>query len=515
MNEQQRDARLLMALLDAMPDAVLFSDANGIITRANAAVGTLFGYPPSELIGGSVNRLMSKALADRHDMFMEGYLRTGKGHIIGRGRAVEGLRRNGDSFPLHLSIGHASYDGADHFVAIMHDLSARIAAEEALSRSSRLDAIGQMTSGISHDFNNILTVVIGNLELLDAKLSDREERAMLADALEAAELGAELTAGLSAFGRKTATHCSMIDINAACQSALALIQRTFDPQYQISVELTENLPAALADTTQLQSALVNIALNARDAMPEGGKLIFRSEVVTIDDDYIAQELDVAEGTYVRISVTDTGHGMGPDTQQRVFEPFFTTKPAGHGTGLGLAMVYGFVRQCDGHVTIYSEVDLGTTIALYFPVIDAPLAERRTEDQTLSRQAARNRTVLLVEDNPQVRKLTAARLRDLGYVVREAERGDVAADMLREDAEIHAVFTDLVMPGELDGLALARHIVASYPHIRILLTSGYAEDILSRHSDEEGIGHQILRKPYRQSDLATALSVLFDKESARH
>lgn len=515
MNEQQRDARLLMALLDAMPDAVLFSDANGIITRANAAVGTLFGYPPSELIGGSVNRLMPKALADRHDMFMEGYLRTGKGRIIGRGRAVEGLRRNGDSFPLHLSVGHATFDGQDHFVAIMHDLSARIAAEEALSRSSRLDAIGQMTGGISHDFNNILTVVIGNLELLDAKLSDREERAMLADALEAAELGAELTAGLSAFGRKTATHCSMIDINAACQSALALIQRTFDPQYQISVELTENLPAALADTTQLQSALVNIALNARDAMPEGGKLIFRSEVVTIDDDYIAQELDVAEGTYVRISVTDTGHGMGPDTQQRVFEPFFTTKPAGHGTGLGLAMVYGFVRQCDGHVTIYSEVDLGTTIALYFPVIDAPLAERRTEDQTLSRQAARNRTVLLVEDNPQVRKLTAARLRDLGYVVREAERGDVAADMLREDAEIHAVFTDLVMPGELDGLALARHIVASYPHIRILLTSGYAEDILSRHSDEEGIGHQILRKPYRQSDLATALSVLFDKESARH
>lgn len=515
MNEQQRDAQLLMALLDAMPDAVLFSDANGIITRANAAVGTLFGYPPSELIGGSVNRLMPMALADRHDRFMENYLRTGKGHIIGRGRAVEGLRRNGGSFPLHLSVGHATFDGEDHFVAIMHDLSARIAAEEALSRSSRLDAIGQMTGGISHDFNNILTVVIGNLELLDAKMSGQDERAMLADALEAAELGAELTAGLSAFGRKTATHCSTIDINAACQSALALIKRTFDPHYQISVELTENLPAALADTTQLQSALVNIALNARDAMPQGGKLIVRSEVVTIDDGYIAQELDVAEGTYVRISVTDTGHGMGPDTQQRVFEPFFTTKPTGHGTGLGLAMVYGFVRQCGGHVTIYSEIDHGTTIALYFPVIDAPLAERRTEDQTLSRKAARNRTVLLVEDNPQVRKLTAARLKDLGYVVREAERGDVAAEMLREDAEVHAVFTDLVMPGELDGLALARHIVASYPHIRILLTSGYAEDILSRHNEEDGIGHRILRKPYRQSDLATALSALFDSESARH
>jgi len=509
MKEQERDARLLIALLDAMPDAVLFSDADGIITRANAAVGRLFGYDPTELIGGSVNRLMPLALADRHDGFMENYLKTGSGRIIGRGRAVEGLRRNGDSFPLHLSVGHAKYDGQNHFVAILHDLSARIAAEEALSRSSRLDAIGQMTGGISHDFSNILTVVIGNLELLASKITDPDERAMLSDALEAAELGAELTAGLSAFGRKTTTHCSTIDINAACRAALALIRRTFDPQYQISVELTEDLPAALADTTQLQSALVNIALNARDAMPEGGKLIVRSEVVTIDDDYIAQELDVAEGSYVRISVTDTGRGMGPDTQQRVFEPFFTTKPVGHGTGLGLAMVYGFVRQCGGHVTIYSEIGHGTTIALYFPVIDAPRAERHIEDQTLARKAARNRTVLLVEDNPQVRKLTAARLKDLGFVVRQAERGDVAAEMLRQDADIHAVFTDLVMPGELDGLALARHIVATYPHIRILLTSGYAEDILSRHN--ESIEHDILRKPYRQSDLSKALAALFDDD----
>ncbi|MEO0929423.1 MAG: PAS domain S-box protein [Pseudomonadota bacterium] len=507
MADQKRDALLFRAMLDTMPDAVLISDAQGIITRANRAVGKVFGHDPQSLMGTSINALMPEALAERHDGFMHSYLQTGKARIIGRGRAVEGLRRDGTTFPLHLSIGRAEHDGVMYFVAILHDLSKRIAAEEAFARSARLDAIGQMTGGISHDFSNILTVVIGNLELLEAQIDGEGQQAMLRDALEAAELGAELTAGLGAFAHKSSTHCDTIDINGACNAALSLIKRTFDPQYKISVELTDPLPAVLADTTQLQSALINIALNARDAMPEGGQLIIRTEVIVIDDDYIAQELDVAEGRYVRISVTDTGRGMGPDTQKRVFEPFFTTKPSGHGTGLGLAMVYGFVRQCGGHVTIYSEIGHGTTIAMYFPVIDVVPPETSTFPQIEARSIASGHTVLVVEDNPQVRKLTAERLKELGYGVREAERGDVAAEMLQLDEGIDAVFTDLVMPGELDGLALARHIVASYPNIRILLTSGYAEDILSRH--HEDVVHHILRKPYRQSELAKALAALFD------
>ncbi|MFO8127351.1 ATP-binding protein [Yoonia sp.] len=494
-------------MLDAMPDAVLFSDKAGIITRTNAAVDKLFGYDSAELIGSSVNMLMPQALSSRHDRFIENYLKTGSGRIIGRGRAVEGVRRNGDAFPLHVSLGHITHDGEDHFVAIMHDFSARVAAEAALSRTARLDAIGQMTAGIGHNFNNILTVVIGNLELLEAQLSNPAQHAMLADAREAATIGMDLTAGLGAFGRKSNARCDVIDINAACSAALELIKHTFDPQYVILMELTDNLPAALADSTHLQSALINIALNARDAMPDGGTLITRSEVVTVDDHYIAQELDIEEGTYVRISVTDTGCGMGPDTQQHVFEPFFTTKPVGQGTGLGLATVYGFVRQCGGHVTIYSEIGHGTTVALYFPAIDEIPTEKPLHNKRESREAAGQRTILIVEDNPRVRSVTSDRLRDLGYDVRVAGQGDHAARMLRENADVHAVFTDLVMPGELDGLALARLIEATYPHIRILLTSGYAEDILSREIDD--IPHQILRKPYRQSELAEALLELFD------
>lgn len=497
---------MLAALLDAMPDAVVMSDAKGHITRANEAVRRLFGYDPARLIGASINTLMPKALADRHEGFMQTYLETGRARIIGRGRSVEGLRCDGTTFPLHISVGQADCAGQTLFVAILHDLSQRASIEEALARTARLDAIGQMTGGISHDFNNILAVVMGNLELLDSRLQDKDDRAMLADAMEAAELGAELTAGLNAFGRNSQTHCEIIDINAACNAAVSLVRRTFDPQYVITVQLQDNLPSVLSDTTQLQSALINIALNARDAMPQGGKLIIRSEAVTVDDSYLAQELDVAEGPYVRISVTDTGRGMGPDTQQRIFEPFFTTKPIGRGTGLGLAMVYGFVRRCGGHVTVYSEIGHGTTIGLYFPVIDAMPKDGQHKFDARKHLATNNQTVLVVEDNPQVRTLATARLIELGYRVKEAESGDAAAALLRAQSDVDAVFTDLVMPGTLDGLALAQHVATNYPKIRILLTSGYAEDILSKQSSE--LGHPILRKPYRQSALANALSELF-------
>lgn len=507
MTDQKLDGLLFMAMLDAMPDAVLMSDADGIITRVNKATGTLFGYSADELAGTSINTLMPPAFAVRHDVFMQNHLKTGQSRVIGRGRIVEGMQRNGTVFPLHVSLGRADHDGKTHFVAIMHDISRRVAAEDALARSARLDAIGQMTSGISHDFNNILTVVIGNLELLEARLEKGDNRAMVTDALEAAELGSELTANLAAFGRKTASSSESIDVNAACNAALTLIRRTFDPHYEISVALTEPLPAILADRTQLQSALINIALNARDAMPDGGKLTLRTENVIVDDDYVAQELDVARGAYVRVSMTDTGRGMGPDTQQRVFEPFFTTKPVGYGTGLGLAMVYGFVRQFGGHVTIYSEIGQGTTIALYFAAMDGETGRGHIEVSATAPNAGRDRTVLVVEDNPQVRSLTTERLKELGYRVREAEHGDLAAELLRHEADdIDVVFTDLVMPGELDGLALARHIVATYPNIRILLTSGYSEDILSQREDD--LAHQILRKPYRQSDLTAAMASLF-------
>ena len=505
--DRELDGLLLTTLLDAIPDAVLISDEKGIIIRVNQAAGRLFGYQPEDMTGEPVTLLMPPTMASYHDGIMQDYLETGQGRVIGRGRGVEGMRKDGSRFPLHLSLGHAEQDGRTHFVAIMHDISRRVAAEKAMERSARLDAIGQMTGGISHDFNNILTVIIGNLELLETRTEDETNRAMVSDALEAAELGAQLTAGLSAFSRIEASLGNPVDVNAAITAAIALITRTFDPHYEIAQDLDADLPPILADSTQLQSALINIALNARDAMPDGGKLVLRSETIAIDDAYIAQELDVAQGHYVRVSISDTGRGMDADTQARVFEPFFTTKPVGQGTGLGLAMVYGFVRQSGGHVTVYSEVGIGTTVALYFPVIAAERAAKQGKAAALAEKSTARKRVLVVEDNSQVRKLARARLEDLGYNVEEAVSGDLATNVLAEKAsEIDIVFTDLVMPGEMDGLALARHVVASYPNIRILLTSGYAKDVL-RHADDD-FAQRILHKPYRQSELAAALAALF-------
>lgn len=509
MTEKSYEELVLPTLLATTPDAVLVSDGDGIIQLSNAAAGKLFGYDPADFVGKSVNILMPRALAERHDGFIRRHLETGQKRVIGRGRIVEGQRRDGTTFPVHASVGQTTYLGAPVFVGVLHDLSKRANAEDALARSARLDAIGQMTVGIGHDFNNILTVVIGNLEMLRDRATAQIDHAMLDDALEAAKLGAVLTSDLNSFSRRSRTHFQVIDANAACRSAVSLIKRTFNARYDIVVELDETLPVVLADCTQLQAALINIALNARDAMPDGGTLFLGSDLVTIDDNYIAQELDVAQGTYVRISVTDTGMGMGPETQQRIFEPFFTTKPIGQGTGLGLAIVHGFVRQCDGHLTVYSEIGHGTTIALYFPTIDdAPTPPQNMRNLNIRRDTA-GRTILVVEDNPQVRKLTSARIRELGYHVREADCGETAAEILRQVPDVDAVFTDLVLPGDIDGLKLARHIAQHYPELPVLLTSGYAEVILN-HADED-IGHDILHKPYRQSDLSSALSSLFAKE----
>lgn len=505
MTQQILDTYLLTALLDATQDAIIVSDASGVIIRANRAAAKIFGHEAAGLAGSKVNLLMPQALAERHDGFMQTYMDTGKGRVIGAGRQVEGMRSDGSIFPLHLSIGRADFAGNTYFVGILHDISKRVSAELALARSTRLEAMGQMTSGIIHDFSNLLTVVIGNLELLDAKVADAENADMLQDALEAATLGAELTRQLGSFARRTPIRTEPVDVNEACSATFALIRRTFDPKYDLRLELGEALPPVASDPTQMQSALINLALNARDAMPDGGQIILKSDHVSIDDSYIAQELDVTEGDYVRLSMTDTGTGMGPDTQKRVFDPFFTTKPIGKGTGLGLAMVYGFVRQCAGHVAVYSELGHGTTFALYFPVL--PTQSHQPAPVLVSAgPVGKGQTILVVEDDAKVRALTVARIKELGFAVLSAKDGDEAVMLLETTPEIAAVFTDLVMPGALDGLALARHVKATYPQKLILLTSGYAEDILSKTGEKPD--HELLRKPYRQKDLAAALVRLF-------
>lgn len=504
-----RNGRLFDALMDAAVDAIIVSDASGRMIRANAAACRLFGHDIESMIGQSVNMLMPQALAALHDGFMAHHLKTGEKRIIGIGRDVEGLRRNGTVFPLHLSVGHAQIANERLFVGILHDLTERRAAQDALARSQRLDAIGQLTGGIAHDFNNLLTAVIGNLELLEMRGPDERQSRLIRDALDAAELGADLTSRLLVFARKGTLKPVRSDLRALCDDALAILQRTIGEVYTIQTDYPAKLSDVLIDPAQLQSALVNLALNARDAMPRGGDILISVADVVIDDSYMAQETDIEPGRYVRLSVSDDGEGMSIEAQRRAFEPFFTTKGASGGSGLGLAMVYGFVRQSGGHVTLYSEAGHGTSFGLYFPALAPGIDTARAAAPALSAPAARGsgQTVLVVEDNPKVRRLSVERIRDLGYATLEAASGDIAFEIMTGGARVDLVFSDLVMPGTLNGYDLAAKVRQHFPAVRVLLTSGYASDVVAgRFGGSQD--YDVLHKPYRQADLARRLQALF-------
>ena len=509
MVEAAQDSAVLTAIMEAAVDAMIVSDQSGVILRANLAAARLFQYESAELLGQSVNILMPEALASVHDDYMAHHIRTGEKRIIGLGRDVEGQRKDGTVFPLHLSVGHTNAGGQRVFVGILHDLTYRKATEEALARSQRLDAIGQMTGGIAHDFNNLLTVIVGNLELLEMRNADARQLPLIKDALESAELGADLTTRLMVFARRGNLNPEISDLRSLCSDTLKLLKRTLGASYRIKTDFSTDVDPVMIDPVQFQSTLMNLALNARDAMGAGGELLFSISNVIIDDTYMAQETDIEPGDYVCLSVSDNGEGMSPEAQRRAFEPFFTTKSENGGTGLGLAMVYGFVRQSGGHVTLYSEIDHGSSFGLYFPAVrqqnavETLLAKRSGKEKS---PRGGGETILIVEDNARVRKLSIARIRDLGFETVEAESGDQAYRMLKEGVKVDLVFSDLVMPGALNGYDLATKISTEFPALKILLTSGYASDVVTNEM-ANGQLFDILHKPYRQSDLAQRLYAL--------
>ena len=511
MSNATEDTAVLHAILNAAVDAIIASDQNGIILRVNEAAARLFQYDVEELIGQNVKVLMPQALAALHDGFLSHHINTGEKRIIGIGRDVEGQRKDKSVFPLHLSVGQSELGKQRVFIAILHDLTNRKATEEALARSQRLDAIGQLTGGIAHDFNNLLTVVIGNLELLEMRGANAGQLPLIKDALESAELGSDLTSRLMVFARRSNLKSVQVDLRALCQETLALLKRTLGAQYRIKTDFAEDLDSAMIDPVQLQSALMNLALNARDAMGTGGELLVSVCNVKIDDTYMAQETNIEPGNYVRLSISDSGEGMSLEAQRRAFEPFFTTKDKSGGTGLGLAMVYGFVRQSGGHVTLYSELGMGTSFGLYFPALSQTELQDDVADpndgSATSLPRGNGETVLVVEDNPKVRKLSIERIKDLGYTTLEAESGDEAYQMLKDGAQADLVFSDLVMPGDLNGYRLAAKVAVEFPGLKVLLTSGYASDVVTGTMAHD-LAYEILHKPYRQLDLAKRLQALF-------
>ena len=507
MTATVNDSAILNAILGAAIDAMIVSDHNGTILRTNDSAEKLFQQKASDLVGQNVTVLMPATLADQHDGYLTPRIDTGERRILGHGRDVEGLRKDGTIVPLHLSVGRTEVDGQLIFVRIMHDLTNQKATEDALARSQRLDAIGQMTGGIAHDFNNLLTVIIGNLELLEMRGAQDRQLALIKDALESAELGADLTSRLMIFARKGDLKPVQVDLREVCSQTLVMLNRTLGASYHIKTNFEEDVHQVLVDPVQIQSALMNLALNARDAMGAGGELLVSIANIAIDDSYMAQETDIELGNYVRLSVSDNGTGMSIEAQRRAFEPFFTTKSQSGGTGLGLAMVYGFVKQSGGHVTLYSETGLGTSFGLYFPALSGMSDTNLPDaDRDAPRAIGDGETVMVVEDNPKVRKLSIERVRDLGFKTIATQNGDECYQMLKTGLHADIVFSDLIMAGTLNGFDLAAKIAVEFPKLRVLLTSGYASDVITGSLAHEQ-PFDILHKPYRQSELAERLYAL--------
>ncbi|SLN67415.1 Blue-light-activated protein [Roseovarius gaetbuli] len=503
---EEREARL-RAVLNAAPEAIITIDDQGIVTSYSPAAETILGYTAAEVIGQNVKMLMPEPHQHQHDDYIARYKATGEKKVIGIGREMNARRKDGTEVPIRLTVAEWWIDGERNFTGILHDLSEDMKRRDALQRAQKMEAVGQLTGGLAHDFNNLLTVIIGNLELLEMNLGDFPKKDLLQEALEASDLGAKLTAQLLAFSRKQTLESETVPLNDLVRSVQPLLKRTLGDDISVETDLADDLKLTLTDPGQIENAILNLAINARDAMPNGGTLTIETKNVTLDVDYAATQVDVEPGDYVALSVTDTGTGMKPEVMARAFEPFFTTKGVGAGSGLGLSMIYGFAKQSGGHVAIYSEEGVGTTVTLYLPPADKGAAAVADPGESAIPKS-RNETILVVEDDPRVRRLTVTRLEDLGYETLAAENGPAALEIIRGNDGIDLVLSDVVMPGGLNGFQVADQALAINPALKILLATGYASGGAAAVGAAQN-RHPLLRKPYSLRDLAKALRELLE------
>jgi PAS domain S-box-containing protein len=508
---RQGNESFLRSVLDSAVDAIISIDETGTIESVNPAAERIFGYSQGELLGRNVKMLMPEPDHSRHDSYLGNYLRTSRPKIIGIGREVTGRRKNGSSVSLHLSVGEFSMraDGSRHFTGILRDITETRNISRQLQQSQKMEAIGQLTGGIAHDFNNLLAIIVASVEMaLEEVHSDSELGRVLTPALNSALHGAELTHRLLAFSRQQVLEPTVFSINKMIPDVVIILKRTLGEAISVRVETSVDLWPAFADASQVQDVVVNLAINARDVMPNGGVLTIETANIHLDEEYARANPGVRPGDYAMLAVTDTGTGMPPDIVERATEPFFTTKPEGKGTGLGLSMIYGFAKQSNGHLKIYSEVGHGTTVKLYLPraIVDAVAeAELAEAPEKLPRGTE---TILVAEDNAELRQMAAAQLERFGYRVLAAQSGEAALALLRGKESIDLLFSDIVMAGKLTGIDLAREAKKLRPTIQVLLTTGYAEKAISAGGQHDW---QILRKPYRRGDLAIKVRSMLDQD----
>ena len=492
--------QLARGIIETALDAFVQMDESGSILNWNSQAEKIFGWSRSEALGKNLGLLIIPEIyRAAHKSELERYLSTGEAHILGHRLEIGARRRDGREIKVELSITALRRRDGVVFNGFIRDLTEKIAAEDRIRQAEKMEAVGQLTGGIAHDFNNILTVITGTIEILAEAVEQEPQLAAITRMIDdAASRGAELTQHLLAFARKQPLQPRETDVNTLIIDTARLLRPTLGEQIEIESVFEEETCVATVDPSQLATAILDLSLNARDAMPDGGKLILETGSAFLDESYASMHGDVRPGRYVLIAVSDTGTGIAADILDKVFDPFFTSKGPGKGTGLGLSMVYGFVKQSAGHIKIYTEEGHGTTIKMYLPPAagDLPASEASTEPAI----QGGHETILVVEDDKLVRDYVLTQLHSLGYVTLDAANAAQALALVAAGNAFDLLFTDVIMPGTMNGRQLANELQRRNPDVKVLFTSGYTENAIIHHGRLDS-GVLLLAKPYRKSDLA--------------
>lgn len=497
--ESQRQAS---AILGSVGEGIHGVDVDGNVIFTNQAALNAFGFEESELIGKPFHAMLHHHYPDGRD-YPDNECPVHMTLIDGITRHVSHeffFRKDGSTFPVEFIVSPVitEDDKIAGAVISFNDITKRLELEEQLRQTQRLESLGQLTGGVAHDFNNLLTVILGNAETLSVALKqDRQLQDLASMIVSAAQRGAGLTKALLSFARKQPLEPKAVDVSALLLRLQGLLVRVLGEHIELNIECENHLWNAVVDPSQLENAILNLVINARDAMPQGGRLTVEASNTNIDSAY-ANQHSIAGGDYVMIAISDNGSGISPNVISRVFEPFFTTKEKGKGTGLGLAMVYGFIKQSGGHINIYSEVDIGTTVKMYLPRTDGMVSEIEAPQDLEPKSVGE--TILLVEDDALVRTYASGMLNSLGYKVIEAGDGQAAYEIIKSGQSFDLLFTDVVMPGGMTGKQLADKARLIRPSLKVLYTSGYTESV-SVNEGRLDSGELLLSKPYKLSELA--------------
>lgn len=503
----------LRALIETLPVGIIFSNENGEITDVNAETLRMFGYTRDELLGQTIEKLMPERIRRLHQQERKEYAAHPHIRPGGIGMELVACRKDGSEFPVEVSLGPMSTGRGLAIASTIVDISARKKIERQLRLAQRMEAIGQLAGGIAHDFNNLLAVILGCADIVSDSLAPGnpvdDKMRMIKNAGNSA---ADLVRQLLAFSRQQMLQPRVLNLKEILARTQGTLKRLIGEDIQLQLSVEDSLGSIKADPGQIEQVLLNLSVNARDAMPKGGHLTISACNVDLDAVYKLRHEPVLPGKYVRLTVEDTGCGMDPQTQLRIFDPFFTTKELGKGTGLGLATVYGIVKQTGGYIWVYSELNHGTSFKIYLPRIEP--SSRPADDKNAELPVVGGmETILFAEDSESLREMGAEYLQSIGYTVLSAASGSEALQRAKEfRGAIHLLLTDVVMP-ELNGPELAKRIASLRPGIKIMFTSGYASDTLaSRGSLDPAVA--FIQKPYRPKALARRIREVLDGSVAK-